>query len=144
MEIINEANVGVPDCSDCQGKSSEGMYGPVSSTRSFEHLLWHRMASAAGPKPPRTLSRMYNIHALTFLESYLVNTHIPQKSLFMFSRLQTSSKTGLDTHSVHSVENLLDGLVVSGLQMQNCQAEIWTELRNFASIIINTIIHASS
>ena len=52
-------------------------------------------------------------------QTYLVDSHVSQQSLFVFSRLQSTSNPSLNTHSVHSIQNLLDSFIIARLKGNN-------------------------
>ena len=48
--------------------------------------------------------------------TYLVDPHVPEQSLFVFPRLQSPANPGLNAHSVHSIQNLLDSFIIARLK----------------------------
>ena len=51
--------------------------------------------------------------------TYLVDSHVAEKSLFVLPRLQSPSNPSLNAHSVHSIQNLLDSFIIARLKGNN-------------------------
>ena len=68
-----------------------------------------------------------SIRNISLLPADLVHSHVAEKPLFVFPRLERSSKARLYAHSIHPVENLLDSFIIAGLKGNNlvyCEDEL--------------------